>query len=153
MDIREPRRPGDADGEVAIDGPDDEDAVTVGAGVAAALAVGLGPLEVEQAAATTWTAHTGQNSRRHIERPPRRSWCDRLPRGSVVVGGLSEGDRVGDPLPSDRPNTIEVPPLSRPNNHWLSGDHGRAADAGLARAADEQLSAGGKTSDRLAVTL
>jgi hypothetical protein len=50
-DVREPRSLGAADGEIATDGWDVEDATTVGAGAEAA--VTLGPLEVEQAAAIT----------------------------------------------------------------------------------------------------
>src|SRR6478735_8944223 len=43
--LREPTSVGEADGEIATDGRDEEDATTVGAGVDGELTVGLGPLE------------------------------------------------------------------------------------------------------------
>ena len=86
-DVREPRSLGAADGEAAIDGRVDEDATTVGAGATVELAVGLGPLEVEQAAATTrLTPHKGQDARRRSGRPPSRGHgataCHAAPRVS-----------------------------------------------------------------------
>ena len=79
-DVGAPKTPGEADGDVLIDGRAEVDAPIVDAGVEPA--VGLGPLDVEQAAATTrLTPHRGQDARRGIARPA----CPRLDHAPIMV--------------------------------------------------------------------